>query len=205
VTKRVVVIASGSTEQETLPHMLRHLATEDITIDLPVLIPPGHHDVRGRLVEKLVLSAWFGRHPRPDKFVVSKDADGKDPQEVGDQLREELARSKIADRVTAPILVTIAKWHLEAWFFADVPGLRDYLGRDIGSVDVSDPDAVVNPKHILKSLLREPYTAAVSREIAERLSCADLGRRSRSFRELEAALRNGRPARQEGTEDVSAR
>jgi hypothetical protein len=204
VTKRVVVIASGSTEQEALPHLLRHLATEDIAVDLPVLIPPGHYDVRGKLVEKLVLSAWFGRHPRPDKFVVLKDADGKDPQEVGDQLREELARSKIADRVTAPILVTIAKWHLEAWFFADVPGLREYLGRDIGSVDVSDPYAIVNPKHILKSLLKEPYTAAVTREIAERLSCAELRRRSRSFRELEAALRNGRPAHPEGPAEGGA-
>jgi hypothetical protein len=193
VTKRVVIIASGKTEQAALPHLLRHLATEDIAIDPPILIPPGHRDVRGPLVEKLVLSAWFGRYPRPDKFVVLKDADAKDPQEVGEQLREELSRSKIADRVDAPVLVTIAKWHLEAWFFADVPGLREYLRRDLGGADVSDPDAIVNPKLLLKSLLREPYTAAISREIAERLSSSTLGLPSRSFRDLEAALRNGRP------------
>lgn len=194
MTKRVVIIASGRTEQEALPHLLGHLETEGITIDLPVVTPPGHHDVRGPLVEKLVLSAWFGRHPRPDKFVVLKDADAKDPQEVGDQLRKELSRTKFADRVTAPIFVTIAKWHLEAWFFADVPGLRAYLGRDLGNVDLSDPDAIVNPKQILKSLLKEPYTSTISREIAEHLSSSTLGLRSRSFRELEAALRNGRPA-----------
>jgi hypothetical protein len=194
VTKRVVIIASGRTEQEALPHLLGHLATEGITVDLPVVTPPGHHDVRGPMVEKLVLSAWFGRHPRPDKFVVLKDADGKDPQEVGDRLRDELSRSRVAHQVDVPILVTIAKWHLEAWFFADVPGLRNYLGRELGGVDASDPDAVINPKLVLKSLLNEPYTSAISGEIAERLSSATLGQRSRSFHDLEVAVRNGSAA-----------
>jgi Domain of unknown function (DUF4276) len=194
VTKRVVIIASGPTEQAVLPRLLGHLAAEGIAIDLPVVIPPGHHDVRGPLVEKLVLSAWFGRHPRPDKFVVLKDADGKDPREVGDQLREELSRSRIGHLVDAPVVVTIAKWHLEAWFFADVPGLRGYLGRELGNVDPSDPDAIANLKLILKSLLREPYTTAISHEIAERLASSTLGLHSRSFRELEAAVRNGRSA-----------
>lgn len=190
MTKRVVIIASGRTEQEALPHLLCHLAAEDITIESPVLVPPGHRDVRGLVVEKLILSAWFGRHPRPDKFVVLKDADGKDPREVGDRLREELWRSRIVE-LHVPVLVAVAKWHLEAWFFADEPGLRGYLGRSLGNVDPADPDALTNPKLVLKSLLKEPYTAAISREIAERLSSSTLGLRSQSFREFEGAVRNG--------------
>jgi hypothetical protein len=194
VSKRVVIIASGRTEQAALPHLLGHLAAEGITLDLPVVTPPGHHDVRAPLVEKLVVSAWFGRYPRPDKFVVLKDADGKDPREVGDRLREELARSGLGHRVDAPVLVAVAKWHLEAWFFADVPGLRDYLGRELGGVDASDPDAIINPKLVLRSLLKEPYTSAISGEIAERLSSATLGQHSRSFHDLEVAIRNGSAA-----------
>lgn len=193
MTKRVVVIASGSTEQEALPLLVRHLETQGICIDLPVLVPPKHRDVRGPLVEKLILSAWYGRQPRPDKFVIVKDADSKDPQEVGNQLRDELAKCKIATRVGAPILVTVAKWHLEAWFFADVPGLREYLGRDLGSINLNDPDSIINPKLHLKSLLSEPYTSAISREIAERLATSTLGQRSSSFRAFEDALRNGKP------------
>jgi hypothetical protein len=196
VAKRVVVIASGETERRALPHITRHLCKEE-GIDLQeVCIPPHHHVLDVASAEKLVLAAWFylsGSGRAPDKFVVLVDADARDPADVTRAF--ESLPNRVHTRVPVPVIVTAAKWHLEAWFFAGGGFLREYLGRDLGSVDPNAPDGVVNPKLHLTHLLgdKRPYVASVAEEIAKGAQVGEL-RRSASFCAFESALRNGRDA-----------
>jgi hypothetical protein len=188
--KRVVIIASGETERMALPHLLRHLEAEKVTILEPIRTPPRDRPITSDMATSLVLSAWHSTDPRPDKFVILVDADGKDPQAVAATLAERLGGTK-CQQIPVPIKVIAAKWHLEAWFWADPLGLRDYLGRDLGKVDTSDPDAIPSPKNSLKQLLDDVYTARVAGEIAQKISAIEVSKRSRSFSLFEQAVRNG--------------
>jgi hypothetical protein len=87
-----------------------------------------------------------------------------------------------------------AKWHLEAWFFADSQSLRAFLGRDLGAVDASRPDGISDPKRHLIRLLDGIYSTQVAGEIAASLQPREV-RRSPSFCRFEAAMRNGDPSR----------
>ncbi|MGC8641666.1 MAG: hypothetical protein ACP5XB_17505, partial [Isosphaeraceae bacterium] len=81
---------------------------------------------------------------------------------------------------------------LEAWYFADVQAMREYLDRDEGSVDASQPDAIQNPKLHLKHLLGERvYTAVISEEIARSVNPEIIDQRSPSFHGFVEAVRNG--------------
>lgn len=196
MAKRVVIIASGETERRSLPHLLRHLSAEGIVVDEPIRTPPSNRPITGDNASKLVLSAWYEKPPaeRPDKFVILLDADAKDPRAVVARFEEDFQATRVPHQVPIPILSVAAKWHLEAWFFADPAALRGYLQRNLGNVDTTRPDEIVNPKGHLKSLLKEArneiYTASVSEDIARQLRFAEL-RRSPSFASFEAAVRNG--------------
>ena len=87
--------------------------------------------------------------------------------------------------------MSVAKWHLEAWFFADDHGLRTFLGKSIGHVDTSAPDEIHNPKLHLKQVLGAPYTAQVAGAIAQCLSPDIVRARSPSFAQFEQAATNG--------------
>ena len=143
------------------------------------------------MAERLVKSAWY-ENPgaRPDKFVVVKDLDGKDPVTM------EPFRNRLLERLTeigVDVLFAYAQQHLEAWYFADAAQLRAYLGRAPGSVDTSRPDEIENPKLHLKHVLGDrPYTARVSAEIAEMLDADTIAGRSPSFGNFLAAMTNGR-------------
>jgi hypothetical protein len=192
VAKRVIIIASGETERRALPHLLRHLSAEGISIDGPIRTPPRHGKITGESAWRLIASAWWEKQATtpPDKFVILLDADGKDPEGVIEQLRQELLRTGIS-QIPVPVLVAAAQWHLEAWFFADASALRAYLGKSLGSVDASRPDSILNPKLCLKNLLEETYTSRISEEIAQKLSVAEVRSRSPSFAHFEQAVRNG--------------
>jgi hypothetical protein len=153
----------------------------------------GYGKITGDSAYRLIISAWYEKewtNERPDKFVVLVDADGKDAQQVISQLQEELSKTGI-NQVPVPVRLAAAKWHLEAWFFADASALRRYLGGSLGSVDASKPDEIQNPRLCLKSLLREPYTSRVSEEIAQKISANEVRSRSPSFARFEEAIRNG--------------
>ncbi|MBK9266416.1 MAG: DUF4276 family protein [Polyangiaceae bacterium] len=188
--KRVVVIASGETERMALPHLLRHLESDNVGILGPILTPPRQHALTPDSACKLVQAAWYWNDPQPDKFVILVDADGKDPQMVVATFAQRLEGTKCQD-IPVPIKVVAAKWHLEAWFWADPHALRSYVGRDLGNVDINDPDAIPSPKQCLKDLLDVPYTARVAGEIAQGISTTEVGKRSRSFAHFEQAIRNG--------------
>ncbi len=186
--KRLTVIASGATEQAVLPLLLGHLRVQ---IDLPeVRIPPRHHALTLDMVERLLKAAWWegvGRSCPPGKIVILVDADAGSVEDAVRPFAELPARNP---RVQCPILATAAKWHLEAWFFADSQALRAFLGRDLGAIDASAPDAIENPKRHLRHLLGVPYTARVAAEISRALSPDHL-RRSESFRRFELTALNG--------------
>jgi len=189
--KRVVIIASGETERRALPCLLAPLEGEGIVID-SIVTPPRHQQIDAYMAERLLLSAWYSRDYScpPDKFVILVDADGKDPHTLVSKLEASLEKTK-CQQIPVPIRVAAAKWHLEAWFWADPFGLREFLGRNLGDVDHSDPDAMTNPNYCLKQLLGEPYTSRVAEEIAQRISLAEVRTRSSSFVLFEKALRNG--------------
>ncbi|MCW5880472.1 MAG: DUF4276 family protein [Anaerolineae bacterium] len=189
--KNVVVIASGETERRSLPHLVAHLQVEDTTV-VEVRIPPGGAALNVDMAARLVKASWFDKiaHP-PDKFVILVDTDGKAPDEVLRPFQENLL-TRIRPTINAQVQCACAVWHLEAWYFADDSGLREYLKRDLGSIDTSRPDGIQNPKLHLKHLLGErAYTAVISEEIAQRLDAQTIAQRSPSFRGFLEAARNG--------------
>jgi hypothetical protein len=188
VGRRVVVVASGETERKSLPILLR----ETESVSLEVRIPGGHRQLTAEMARRLIRAAWFGTEPeqRPDKFVVLVDADAGSEHDAEARLHDV---RQLGDEFRVPILVTAAKWHLEAWFFADEQELRKHLGRSLGLVDASNPDAIQNPKQRLEGLLDGIYTARVAEEIAGTLRPRYL-RRSNSFAKFEDSVLNGGPS-----------
>ncbi len=190
MSKKVVVIASGLTEREALPHLTRHLAAIGVSV-VDVRIPPRNRPLIPRLVQDLIKAIWWDMHLRgnaPDKFVVLIDADGKLPAAIIPSFQEACAE---LHNISATCLVATAQWHLEAWFFAHAESLREFLGKSSGSVDTSAPDEIVNPKLHLKHLLGRPYTALTAGAIASGLNPEVIRTRSPSFAEFEASLKNG--------------
>ena len=187
--KRVLVIASGNTERLALPHLTVHLQSHGIAID--VRIPPNDRPVTANEVYRIIQSERYVP-PTPDKYVVLSDTDGKPPEAVLQPIRSGLSQ-RLGEHFETEILYAYARWHLEAWYFADAQGLRDYfLGRALGSVDPSRPDDIENPKEHLKHLLAgRRYTAPVSEEIARVLDAPTIAQRSPSFAGFLAAVRNG--------------
>lgn len=191
MTKEVVVIASGETERRSLPHLVAHLQAEDVAV-VEVRIPPGGKALNLEMAERLLKASWFERIAAPpDKFVVLMDSDRNTPDQVLRPFREHL-RDRIGTKIGAQLQFACAQQHLEAWYFADISGLRGYLERDPGSVDASKPDEIQNPKLHLKNLLGErAYTAVISEEIARRLNAQTISQRSPSFQGFLEAVRNG--------------
>ena len=186
--KYVLVIASGNTEQRALPHLTRHLRDEGIHVD--VRFPPKHRDVTEQETYNIIQSVRYDS-PAPYKYVVLKDADGKEPEEVLQPIRSGLLQ-RLGEHFETTILYAYAQWHLEAWFFADETGLRNYLGRNLGRIDTSQPDHIENPKQHLRNLIPgRSYTSAMSETIAETLNPDTISQRSPSFAGFLAAVRNG--------------
>ena len=191
MAKRVAVIASGDTERLAIPHLTAHLHDQGIEVSR-LMIPPNNSALNVRMAAKLIRAAWFGSFPKPDKFVVLVDTDGKTPSEALSQLETNLPNRLPRGLSPDAVRYAYAQWHLEAWYFADADNLRGYLGRPLGHVDTSSPDAIQNPKLHLKSLLADKfYTARVSEEIAKSLDANAIIRRSPSFRAFIAAVENG--------------
>jgi hypothetical protein len=194
MAKQVVVVASGETERRALPHLVRHLKAEGITLR-DVRVPPGYKQLDVEMAEKLIKSVWYEQLAAPpDKFVILVDADGKVPAQVLGPFQEQLA-GRLGKTLRVPLQFAYAQWHLEAWYFADAAALRDQLGGSLGSVDASAPDDIQSPKLHLKHLLGErAYTAVVSEEIAKAMDGQKIAHRSPSFQGFLEALRNGPPA-----------
>ena len=194
MVKRVLVIASGRTEQLALPHLLAHLHAEGITVE--VRTPDRNRKLLPSTVAAIIYDSLYDfTESTPDKFVVLVDTDGQTAMAALRPLQEGLQRANVEQHVPS-LLYAYAQWHLEAWFFADARNLRNYLGRDVGNVDPNQPDRIENPKHHLTQLLgAKTYTAAVSEAIAKTLDPDTISQRSPSFAGFLAAVRNGDAAR----------
>lgn len=187
--KNVVVIASGETERRALPFLLARLGDRDIR----VRIPPRHRALNVKTAYGLIQASLYDYGGRPpDKFVILVDTDGKEPDEVLRHLKRELPK-RLGEQFEPSVQYAYAQWHLEAWYFADAMNLRRCLGgRDLGSVDASQPDKIQNPKGHLKNLLSDGvYTARVSEEIARTLNPETISGRSPSFLGFLDAVENG--------------
>jgi hypothetical protein len=147
-------------------------------------------------VEKVIRGAYwdFKGAGRPiDKAVVLSDTDARPVDTVLAPM--EVLRSRLGD-LGIHIGLAYACQHLEAWFFADSRGLREYLCRDLGSIDTSSPDEIQNPKLCLKNLLGDGrvYTQVIAGKIAAALDPDRIAEKSPSFAAFLAAVRNGLPA-----------
>jgi hypothetical protein len=191
MAKEVVVIASGETERRAVPHLVAHLLAESINV-VEVIIPPGNRALSVEMAERLIKAAYFLRIARPpDKFVVLLDVDDKDPAEVLKPFLRHLPH-RLGIKIDAQLTIAFAQWHLEAWYFADEPGLRTFLKRALGNVDTSKPDEIRNPKLHLKHLLgARIYTAVISEEIATLLDVQVIYKKSPSYKGFIEAIRNG--------------
>lgn len=190
MTKRVLIIASGPTEQNALPKLLDHLKSENIEID--IRIPSGHRQLRPNVVCPIIISSLYDSDEGPpDKCVILVDTDGKSPDEAIGPVRQGLQRTQLS-RSFQNIKFAYAQWHLEAWYFADAANLRGYLRRDVGNINPNEPDQIQNPKHHLRQLLGDAiYTAQVSEEIATWLNPSTIAQHSSSFRIFLETIRNG--------------
>ena len=186
----MVVIASGETEKRAIPILMLHLQKQNIQLD-NVYIPPGNRALNVNMAERLIKAARYSTPEQPDKFVILIDIDGSDPEEKLMPFRSNLLK-RLGSTIEASVLFAYAQWHLEAWYFADAPNLRKFLGRELGHVDTSKPDEIQNPKLHLKNLLVDRvYTAGVSLEIARSLDAHTMAERSPSFRAFLDAVSNG--------------
>ena len=190
MTKHVVVVASGETERRALPHLVVHLREQGVVVD-EVRIPPGNRALDVRMAENLIKAIWFeNAESPPDKFVVLMDVDRGTPEEILGPFREYLPRR--LEGIDASIQFAVARWHLEAWYFGDAMRLRGYLGRDLGSTDVTRPDEIQNPKLHLKHLLgHRIYTARIAEDIARRLDASTVAEKSPSFKGFVDAVMSG--------------
>ena len=189
MTKRVLVIASGNTERLALPHLTAHLQNHDIMVD--VRIPPKNRPVTAKEAYNIIQSERYVP-PAPDKYVVLSDIDGKPVEAVLQPIRSGLSQ-RLGEHFETAILYAYARWHLEAWYFADAQGLRGFFSdRSLGSADTSKPDDIGNPKEHLRHLLgARNYTARISEEIARILDARTIAQRSPSFAGFLSAVRNG--------------
>ena len=193
--KIVAVIASGETERRALPHLTKHLSDQGITVQ-PPLIPPNNGALKAEMVAKLIQSDYHMNLAMnlstPHKYVVLVDVDGKEPDEVLPQFRNNVPM-RLEPELRSKVLYAYARWHLEAWYFADSRNLRNYFGgRALGHIDTTRPDEIQNPKLHLKNLLGDSiYTARISEDIAQQLDARTISQRSPSFGKFLDAVNNG--------------
>ena len=128
MTKRVIVIASGSTEQVALRHLTAQLTADGI--DVEVRFPSRHRELRFATVSQLINAALYDSGEAPDKFVVLVDTDGKTPEAAIDPIKSELERSSFRE-LHQRIHYAYAQWHLEAWFFCRWREFKKLLWRPI--------------------------------------------------------------------------
>ena len=170
------------------------LFASEANVRIEVLIPPRNGPITVKNALALIRSTLYGDpEEAPNKYVVLVDVDGKVPGQVLSPFRENL-QIQLDPSLRDLVHFAYAQWHLEAWFFADASGLRQYLGgRSLGSVDTSHPDNIENPKNHLKNLLRERglYTARISEDIAQFLDSDTIASSSLSYRLFRDEVRNG--------------
>ena len=203
MAKRVIVIASGETERRALPLLVSHLRDRGISV-VDVRIPPRHRRLDTQMAERLIRASWYeSLDALPAKFVILVDSDGKATGDTLAPFRDSLPR-RLGDEIGGRVLYATARWHLEAWYFADNVNLRRYLGRPLGSVDTSRPDEIQNPKLHLKNLLGDRvYTARVSAEIAGELNPSYMAQHSPSFQAFLKSVINGVSANRSQLANIS--
>ena len=175
-----------------MPHLVRHLRGLGITV-VEIRNPRRNLELSVPMAERLIKAGWYSNLASPpDKFVVLVDTNGKAPDDVIGPFKRELP-GRLSNDIVAAVQFAYAQQHLEAWFFADAPNLRRWLGgRDLGSVDASRPDEIPDPKRHLKNLLgSRVYTAPVAGEIAGTLDAQIIAQRSPSFKSFVEAVING--------------
>lgn len=103
MAKRVVIIAPGETERKALPHLLAHLESEGITVD--IRIPDRNRQLIPGVVHPIIYSLPHENQP-PDKVVVLVDTDSKSADDAMQQLKRN--SHNVASRTRIPMAFTMS-------------------------------------------------------------------------------------------------
>ncbi len=128
------------------------------------------------------------------KFVISRDADCKNTDELRAQIAEKIIRPS---GVSACICVLIPVQEIEAWLLADI-GSASRIFTGWKPKEISNPESIVNPKEHLEKLSRKEnqqprYRHAVHNpKLAEHVDLAIIAKRCPSFRPLENLVFQGK-------------
>jgi hypothetical protein len=124
-----------------------------------------------------------------DKALVIRDANGKDPTALEQQMRERIQGQHFS--IPKGIQFHAVRRTMETWLLADVSAINSVAaargGKEVALVQGTLED-IVDPKDRLRRLLSQaglPYTDQVCREIAAKTSIETLRNRCPSFRIFE--------------------
>ncbi len=160
------LVVEGTYDEAVLKELVRKSVAGDIEVLARPCGPKGSlmNTFPGLLEE--FRRAKQGEHV--DKAIVIRDANGKDPGELIQEMQ-----GKISNRnYLFPVRLVVIFRELETWLLADDEAISkvtsEYSGRTVPRVNESLED-ILTPKERLRSLLAKagvPYTDEVARKIA---------------------------------------
>jgi hypothetical protein len=178
------IIVEGDYDSAVFDTIIRRLTSPDVHIkqlvcrgktnlmkEFPVLLRAFEHEVDGNPV---------------DMAVVIRDADGKSPDEVEDQMRAKIQGRRYPFRLD--VRLHAVRHAMDAWLLADVNAIStaSELRRGKRVTRSHDsPEDLLDPKDGLRKLLADhkvTYTAEVCREIAQKTNLELLSQRCPRFR-----------------------
>ena len=181
----IVPIVEGHGEVSAVPVLLRRLLERcgayHVRIARPIRVPKARLTDPSHLERAVRLACMTGESPA---VLVLLDADGACPAELGPKLLAQ-ARSVAPERI--PVTVVVAKEEYEAWFLADLDGLRGRRGLRADAAVPGDPEAVRGAKEYLQRQM-EPgryYSETVDQPaLTQALDLERVRERSSSFDKL---------------------
>lgn len=110
------------------------------------------------------LNSWRGDDLR---FIILHDQDNRDCAALKREL-EELCRPYRQD-----VLIRVVCHELEAWYFGDLAAVGKAYGKDLASLanksQYRTPDAIRNPKELIRRLIPEHQQIAGAKRIARNM------------------------------------
>jgi hypothetical protein len=178
------IIVEGDYDSAVFGTIIRRLTSPDVHIkplvcrgktnlmkEFPVLLRAFEHEVDGNPV---------------DMAVVIRDSDGKNPDEVEDQMRTKIQGRRYPFRLD--VRLHAVRHAMDAWLLADVNAISTASevrrGKRVTRSHDS-PEDLLDPKDGLRQLLADhkvAYTAEVCREIAQKTDLELLSQRCPRFR-----------------------
>ena len=169
---------------------LTELTRKCIAGNIEVLARPCRGSIMDKFPELLESFCYIKQGTHVDKAIVIRDANGKDPSGLIQQMQ-----SKISNRnYPFPVKLVVVFRELETWLLADHEAMSkvagDYSGRTVPRVNES-LEEILTPKERLEHLLAQAkvlYTPEVARKIAAATDIERLRYRCPGFGKFQEAV-----------------